>query len=110
MKVRVYYNVRKKKFSVQSEGKVIAHLSSMVLRNPIFKVSEAGRKRVLKTKRKNVHAFIIGDIETYFEPIGPTESVGYNPYVYPNFIRYKDLSPVHSAQIAWLKDKSVCIP
>ena len=58
-KIRVYYNFRKKLFSVQEKingsWKVVEHTKEIFLRNATFKVSEAGRQRVLKQKRKNVH-------------------------------------------------------
>jgi hypothetical protein len=45
------------------KGKVIAHVDNIIVANPTFKVSEAGRQRVFKEKRKNVHAGVVGEIE-----------------------------------------------
>lgn len=57
------------------------------LRNVTFKVSKAGRQRVLREKRKNVHATIKG------EPVFPGEyikgqswRVKYDPYKNDTFI------------------------
>lgn len=64
------------------------------LRNVIFKVSEAGRKRVLREKRKNVHALIRGEpwpmpnIEIFrhrYSHLTPVK-VKYDPYKAPHFI------------------------
>lgn len=40
----------------------MARLHRVLLGNAVFQVNEAGRQRVLKEKRKNVHAFVIGRI------------------------------------------------
>ncbi len=83
--VKVYWNLHKNVFSVQYKGRVVAHLDNIVLDNPRFYVSESGNKRVLKEKRKNVHAFIYGIIHRYTltqdtdEPAGYSR-VKYNPY------------------------------
>lgn len=65
MKVFVYFNLHKKVFSVramegENKGRVIAHTTTVELRDAVFKVSQAGRERVLKEKRKNVHAGVQG--------------------------------------------------
>jgi hypothetical protein len=83
-KVRVYRNLNKKCLSVQSwvEGKgwrVTDHVQQIFLNNASFEVSQSGRRRVLEQKRKNVHAFIIG--ERVEQPKKtPVELVKYNPY------------------------------
>ena len=87
---KVYYNLHRKCLSVQVGGIVRAHAQSVILENVTFKVSAAGRARVLKQKRKNVHAFICGDLieasgQRYFDT-GETK-VTYNPYKYSSFVR-----------------------
>jgi len=89
--IRVYYNFRRKLFSVQAKVNnkwvVVEHTNSIVLRNAIFKVSEAGRQRVLKQKRKNVHAFIIGERFPFIpKSFVYRDEVSYNPYKGPNFV------------------------
>ena len=63
--MRVYRNLHQKCWSVQqkdSKGrwKVVAHAESITLADCVFRVSEAGRQRVLSEGRKNVHAYIQG--------------------------------------------------
>ena len=41
-------------------GKVLEHNTEFFLKDVEFKVSQAGRNRVLKEQRKNVHAFVCG--------------------------------------------------
>jgi hypothetical protein len=49
-------------------------------------VSEAGRQRVLQQKRKNVHAFIIGEPTNELDPTQHQyQIVGYNPYLKERF-------------------------
>jgi len=107
MKVKVYFNLHKKLFSIQHKGLVIAHKTELVLHNAEFRVSEAGRQRVLREKRKNVHAFIVGELADYYAPEGETEDVTYNPYLYDSFVNKKSLTAVRKAGIVWLKDKTI---
>jgi len=88
-KVRVYRNLNKKCLSVQSwvEGKgwrVTDHVQEIALDGVSFKVSQAGRERCLREKRKNVHAYIIGT-RVDKPRVEPTESVTYNPYIADKF-------------------------
>ena len=61
----VYYNLHKHVWSIKAlegsqKGRVIGHSDHVLLRYASGKVSEAGRQRVLRDKRKNVHAGIVG--------------------------------------------------
>jgi hypothetical protein len=90
MNVRVYYNLHKKRLSVQEKvngvWKVMRHVDAIHLKNVTFKVSEAGRQRVLQQKRKNVHAFIIGEPTNELDPTQHQyQIVGYNPYLKERF-------------------------
>ena len=62
--MRVYSNLHKKCWSVQQKQKgrwkVVAHAESITLLDCVFRVSEAGRHRVLRESSKNVHGFIHG--------------------------------------------------
>jgi hypothetical protein len=89
--VRVYFNFHKKMISVQSKvngrWKVVKHVEDILLKNVKFKVSEAGRQRVIKNKRKNVHAYIHGTvIKSLPHPMTLVfNSVNYNPYKLERF-------------------------
>lgn len=89
-KVKVYYNLHKKCLSVQTKTtkgwRVTEYTDNICLKDVEFKVSESGRKRVLKQKKKNVHAFVIGTVCHESELINyPQTKVVYDPYVGPNF-------------------------
>ncbi len=53
----VYRNLHKGGYSVRRYGHVLYVADSLWLQGVDFKVSEAGRQRVLREKRKNVHAY-----------------------------------------------------
>jgi len=110
MKVDVYFNFHKKVFSVRHKGKVVDYTKSIMLEGVKFVVQKAGRKRVLKEGRKNVHAFVRGVIhEPWVDGVTTTEykstSVSYNPYRSGNFTD-KDGKPVHETYLVYLGLKS----
>ena len=114
LKVFVYYNLHKKCFSVKalegaSKGLVILHSSSVVLSDAKFKVSQAGRERVLREKRKNVHAGVVGRFEGQFENFDTSEmtSITYNPYLYNSFVTAETKNPVGLASKVFLKDRRI---
>jgi hypothetical protein len=114
MKVKVYFNLHRHLFSVvalegPSKGRVVAHRSVLRLANARFKVSEAGRQRVLREKRKNVHAFVVGELcEMWVHPEGfRTREATYNPYVYSTFVLKDSQEPIFSADCVWLEGKRI---
>lgn len=102
MKVKVYWNLHRKCFSVQHCGKVVMHVDDITIYNPVFKVSEAGRQRVLREKRKNVHAFVVGDY--YRDPVEEFSPQGhivtYNPYKYEHFVFANTEEALYNADVA----------
>ena len=114
MKVRVYRNLHTGTLSLQTyiKGKgwrVKSHPKSIYLLNAVFKVSEAGRQRVLKQRRKNVHAYIYGDWESASSP-KVWEDWGeayYNPYKTHCFIDKLTFEPIHEAPAAIVRPKRI---
>ena len=116
MRVDVYKNLRKKKFSIRHKGKVIGHSNRILLVNCEFIVSKKGRERVLREKRKNVHAVIRGTVLSYDENsfLIPcpriTEvltQVSYNPYKGESFYQVIDGLPIKSSREVFIKGDSV---
>ena len=106
MRVDVYFNLRKRVFSIRHRRKVIEHAACVVIRDPAFVVSEKGRQRVLKEKRKNIHACVRGELVYSGEmcrwlPRLPNKA-HYNPYAAPNFPDCATRSPVNRAGYALL--------
>lgn len=89
---RCYWNIRAKNWSVMVDGKVIDHVSTCYLLNPSFVVYKGGRDRVRKEKRKNVHAFAVGDFRDGDQlpvSVAPNQfwhRAKYNPYVNDGFV------------------------
>ena len=112
MRVEVYFNLHKHLYSVRSarSGRVILHTARVHIRNPQFVVRQGGRQRVLKERKKNVHAFVRGDITFFSDKDCPTlDNVGYNPYKYDSFIKLIDKTPVRKAKRAYLMMKPTLI-
>ena len=100
MRVQVYYNLHKKRLSVRNRGKVIKHTDIIALENVKFHVQPAGQAKVRKNKRKNVHAYVSGDLAKK-QAVNSMVSdlVKYNPYKNDFFVDEKgnemrDIYPV----------------
>jgi hypothetical protein len=103
MRVFVYFNLHKKLWSVRAlegehKGRVIQHAASLCLADCTFKVSEAGRQRVLREKRKMVHAGVVGTMRNAL-PRGRAVSrrVTYSPYKFNTFVDADTFEPQHAA-------------
>lgn len=127
MRVFMYFNLHRLCWSLKAlegpnAGRVVAHAASVRLSGCSFKVSEAGRQRVLSERRKNVHAGIVGTLQAWepagYEPTpegtdmdamaaavatvdaheGPSVPVTYNPYRAGHFHSADMLQcPMHEA-------------
>lgn len=109
MRVFVYFNLHKRVFSVKAlegldKGRVVAHARLVNLADVTFKVSEAGRQRVLREKRKNVHAGIVGEwILDHFPKYDSEIAVKYDPYQHDSFVSLVTEYPIHKASAARLQ-------
>lgn len=107
-RVKVYFNLHKKTWSIKDKktGIVIGYANWLPMKDCKFKVSEKGRQRVLKEKRKNVHAYVEGTIS--FETLHKSEvqhgSFTYNPYKYDSFVRFINgvVTPINGADYVTL--------
>lgn len=114
MRVFVYFNLHKKLFSIKSldgntRGLVIGHEKSVSLTNVTFKVSEAGRQRVLREKRKNVHAGVVGELSDNILNIDTMIEVTYDPYKYNSFVVKSSLEPIYESNQALLINKQIYV-
>ena len=95
-KVEIYRNLHNDTFSIRRNGKVVKHLLNwmhLYLEDVKFAVQPAGREKVRREGKKNVHAFIRGTIvkapdnkfgETFKEEC--TQIAQYNPYKFDTFV------------------------
>lgn len=127
MRVFVYFNLHRKVWSIKAldgehRGRVVAHATYVQLRDVTCKVSEAGRQRVIREQRKNVHAGLVGELRYFdgtqrvrqlptfaFEPTqnadgseGAWFGITYNPYKAGTFVERATGNPVYGAARAVL--------
>ena len=115
IRVFVYFNLHKKVFSVRAlegdkKGLVVAHVDRILIDRPEFVVSEAGRQRVLREQKKNVHAGVRGIWTAWVDGIEQWDyltPVTYNPYLYSTFVEKSTLAPVRKATFAVLDNKRI---
>lgn len=134
MKVDVYRNLHNGLYSIKSReagtrGLVIAHADRVWLNDVQFIVSDAGRARVLREKKKYVHAFVRGTLSSFFGMVRDVdvdlskvgewthmepefqamkehgEEFTYNPYRFSTFVDRETESELHDAAHAFLSTK-----
>lgn len=106
MRVFCYFNLHRKCWSIKAlegplKGRVVSHARRVNLLGATFKVSEAGRQRVLREQRKNVHAGVVGQWDGHGDaeaPQGDAIGVTYNPYLYSTFVIKGTGEPIHHAR------------
>jgi hypothetical protein len=80
----------------------------------IFKVSQAGRKRVLEQQKKNVHAGVVGTVlavnlsmDDLDDQLNELTELTYNPYLYDSFVTKDGKQKVVSAETVYLLKKKI---
>lgn len=110
MTVDAYRNLHKSCISVRKGGLVQKCSPKVALLMPKFVVGEGGRARVLREKRKNVHAFVRGDLTSKKPPRGACKvDVTYDPYKYKTFVTRRGKRPVHGGLYAVVTTKGVTL-
>lgn len=101
--VDVYRNLHRKCWSVRHRGIVHSHCHTVTLGDVTFRVSEAGRQRVLRERRKNVHAVVRGTLVAFDGALGDGSlEVVYNPYKGDTFRYALTDAPVHGARVVYM--------
>src|SRR5262245_48340703 len=81
----LYRNLNRGGWSIRLHGgRVVGHVAAVVAEGCRFVVRESGRKRVLRDKQRNVHAWVIGRVIA-LEDVPHLEAEGwvrvtYSPY------------------------------
>lgn len=99
---KVYRNLHRGGYSIKRGAHVVSHQDTVVLLDATFTVGEAGRQRVLREKKKNVHAFVSGLVSSFSDTqaddiIKDGVRVSYNPYKAGHFIDVTTGEPIHYA-------------
>ena len=130
-RVEVYYNLHKHVLSVRQHGRVIMHTPCVELNDVTFAVQPAGRNKVIKEKRKNVHAFVRGNlVNSESKRIGKCfalnnseieslrwlytwnphwERVTYNPYKYETFVYSESKEPIYNSDRVIVDGRSIWV-
>ncbi|QSM01188.1 hypothetical protein SEA_NANOSMITE_164 [Mycobacterium phage Nanosmite] len=107
-KVFAYRNLHRDKWSLvaregEHKGKVIGHATGAVLINAEFTVRDSGRQRVIRERRKNVHAGVVGTLVDIDDPcvanVLPGTQARYNPYEAGTFTLGYTGQPVKAAPV-----------
>ena len=106
MRVRVYWNLHKNKYSVQDAktNRVVAHVGAIALQDCKLTIRKSGQERARREGRKNVHAFVTGMFytdERYKNAwwVDGARQISYNPYKNDTFV-FKDTGePVTEAHV-----------
>lgn len=104
-RVFIYWNLHKNVWSIKCKktGLVLGHTKCVYLKDCKYKVSESGRQRVLKEKRKNVHAGVEGYISyNEFRFSKEHGAMTYNPYKYDSFIDRDSKQPLFTSDTAYM--------
>lgn len=115
MKVFVYWNLRKKTWSVRAldgpdKGRVIFHSAHVLLSDAQGKVSQAGRLRVIRERRKNVHAGLVGHLAGLSRHENFTGlKINYNPYKHEGYVFADDETPYKGSSWAFLDTGKVLV-
>ena len=113
MKVEVYRNLHKNCWSVRDTktGRVVDHVPYICIKDAKLVVRPAGRAKVLKDQRKNVHAFIRGTAalvkelnESHNLQYQHWTQISYNPYKHDSFIYTDSETPIYDSDYVFLDD------
>ena len=92
-----------------STGLVDQYANKVILKDVNFKISKAGQLRVRKEKRKNVHAFVIGNIVTNIPYNLKLFRATYNPYRDDGFHLIDGTTTLTSARYVILCEKGLFV-
>lgn len=119
-RIECYFNLHKHCLSYRPIGGKVRHAGALVLECPRFTVQPAGRERVRREGRKNVHAFVRGLMIGLYEPGTKLEDldtamnadpdwsrVTYNPYKYESFVWADTEEPVLRGSLAVVHGRTI---
>lgn len=123
MRVETYFNLHKKCLSYRPSGGKVQHAHTLLLNNVKFAVQPAGREKVLREKRKNVHAFVRGEVAFVRHDISEDDGdlspanmdrqmyrrVTYNPYMTDSFVYRDTEEPIYEAQQVAIIGKDIWV-
>jgi hypothetical protein len=112
--VRVFKNPKHDCYNIMQDGRVKASASQIWLKDAEFLVRESGRQRMLRENRKNIHAYVVGQLLDFVHPEDGKimerlegRNATYNPYRFSSFVDKETELPVMSASMVQLDERGV---
>lgn len=111
-KLDIYWNLHKDCWSVRQQGLVALHSHGLIAEGASLIVQPAGRARVLKTRSKNIHAFvrassiILNDKNPILTPSSYVR-IRYNPYKYETFVDEEE-NPIYFSKYIFMQEDGRC--
>lgn len=119
-RVEAYYNLHKRCLSYRPSGGRVKHAKAMIINDVTFAVQPAGRERVRREGKKNVHAFVRGEpawvagaddsLDDYTQENLDRQGyrkVTYNPYKFDSFVFADNHKPVNNASQVVIIDRDI---
>lgn len=99
--VRIYWNLHQRVYSIQAKvdgrWKVVRHIKYFVLDDVKPQVNATVRDRVRRTKRKEVHAYLVGTLRGHYSDSAlefvNADCITYNPHIDDGFVYKTELRP-----------------
>lgn len=112
--VRVFKNPRRGCYSIMQNGKIKASAKQIRLRDAEFTVRESGRQRMLRENRRNVHAWVVGELVDFLHPDAVSNldcligrNATYNPHRYASFVDRETETPLNRAALVQFDEHGV---
>lgn len=112
--VRVFRNWKRGCYNIMQNGRLVACARQVRLAGVEFRVRETGRRRMLRLRRRNVHAYAIGWLLDHVSPnerrsLEPVAGRGafYDPWRFSSFVDGESQRPVRHAGLAQLDESGV---
>ena len=124
IRMEAYYNLHKQCLSARPMGGRVQHYRWLNMRDVTFAVQPAGRAKVLKERRKNVHAFVRGLVDSSqllesndwnCKPCDMNtlerfyDEVRYNPYLYESFVHKESEEPIFETPHALIMGRRIFV-
>lgn len=108
---RIYRNLNTGTMSLQQKINkswlVVGHVTNVAIEYPTFHISKAGKNRVIREKRKNVHAWAEGKLIGITADSSNLEEIYYCPYNSDSFSWKKTGESIKSSSLLVVIDNKV---
>ena len=113
--VRVFKNPSKGCYNIMQGGMIKASARQIRLKDAEFLVRESGRQRMLENNKRNIHAYVVGELVDFTHPDESDRALEliagrnayYNPHRYSSFVDRETESPLTTANVVQLDERGV---